>query len=346
MRTNKRQANKIQRVKSRPRPQSLKTFVDYELDGPSRSKKRSGISVFFAHHLHIALQSFQQLVASPFSSFLTAAVIAIALALPAGLYLLLHDLEKVVGNWQGSAQISVFLKSSVHEGTGRKIAGSIKSWPESETVEFISSEQAMQEFQQHSGFGDALALLDDNPLPSVIVVQPVDALLNQEDISALVKKLKQLADVDMVQVDFEWIQRLNHIIGLAQRGTLILFVLLSLAVLIIIGNTIRLTIFNRRQEILVTKLIGGTNTFIRRPFLYTGLWYGMFGSILAGLLVSIIFWLISGPVALLAAEYNSTFRVTGLGMFEATIVLGAGVALGLVGSWIAVTRHIRAIEPT
>lgn len=346
MRANKRQANKTQRVKSRPRPQSLKAYVDYELDGPSRSRKRSALSILLAHHIHIAVQSLHQLIASPFSTFLTVAVIAIALALPSGLYLLLDDLEQVVGNWKGTAQISVFLKASVHEGTGRKLAGTIKSWPETETVEFISADQAMQEFREHSGFGDAMEILDDNPLPSVIAVRPVKTVLNKESISTLVDKLKQLADVDLVQVDFEWIQRLNHIIGLAQRGTLILFVLLSLAVLLIIGNTIRLTIFNRKQEILVTKLIGATNTFIRRPFLYTGFWYGMFGALLAAMLVSAIFGLVSGPVALLAAEYNSAFRVTGLDFFGVFVVVAAGVFLGLVGSWIAVTRHIRAIEPT
>ena len=345
MRTSKRQATRAQRSRSRQLPQSMKSYVDYELDGPSRSRKRSAFSILLDHHIRVASNSLQQLVGSPFSSLMTAAVIAIALALPTGLYLILHDLEGIVGGWKGTAQISVFLKTRVPENTGRRLASDIGSWQETAGVDFITAEQAMQEFQQFSGFGEALSILNENPLPAVMVVRPAANQLTPEGVDALVRKLKAINDVDMVQVDFEWIQRLNHIVNLAQRGTIILFVLLSLAVLLIIGNTIRLTIFNRKQEILVTKLIGATNSFIRRPFLYTGFWYGGAGSALAVLLVSVIFWLIAGPVELLASEYNSVFRLTGLGISDISLVLAAGVGLGLLGSWIAVTRHIQAIEP-
>jgi len=151
--------------------------------------------------------------------------------------------------------------------------------------------------------------------------------------------------VDLVQLDFQWIERLNTIIALGKRGALLLSAMLAIAVLLVIGNTIRLTIFNRRQEILVTKLIGATNQFIRRPFLYTGFWYGVCGAVLAILLISLLFWLINRPVKSLAALYNSPFQLTGLTLQDSGLVIITAVGLGLVGSWIAVTRHIQLIEP-
>jgi cell division transport system permease protein len=335
-----------QRKKAQARRQAPATsFVDYEVEGRTRPKSRSRAGRYFAHHGWVAKNSLQQLLQAPLSTLLTAAVIAIALSLPSGLFLLLNDLQSVVIGWQGTAQISVFVKKSIPEGQARSAAQMLRGWSEIAAVRYVSAEQALQEFQQHSGFGDALGILNENPLPPVLVITPQREYLASEKVQPLADKLRQLPEVDLVQLDYQWIERLNTIIALGKRGALLLSAMLAIAVLIVIGNTIRLTIYNRRQEILVTKLIGATNQFIRRPFLYTGFWYGVSGAFLSILLISLLFWLISGPVKALASLYSSPFQLTGLTVGDAALVFAVAVGLGLVGSWIAVTRHIQLIEP-
>ncbi|WP_455366468.1 permease-like cell division protein FtsX [Kaarinaea lacus] len=335
-----------QRKKSQARRQAPATsFVDYEVDGRSRPKSRSRLGRFVAHHSWVARTSLLQLLQAPLSTLLTAAVIAIALSLPSGLFLLLNDLQSVVVGWQGTAQISVFVKKSIPDSQAKSVSHLLRGWDEIADVRYVSADQALQEFQQHSGFGDALGILDENPLPAVLVITPQREYLSSEKLQPLATRLRQLPEVDLVQLDYQWIERLNTIIALGKRGALLLSAMLAIAVLIVIGNTIRLTIYNRRQEILVTKLIGATNQFIRRPFLYTGLWYGVSGAFLSILLISLLFWLISGPVKSLASLYNSPFQLTGLTASDAGLVFVAAVGLGLLGSWIAVTRHIQLIEP-
>ncbi len=335
-----------QRKKSQARRQPPATsYVDYEVEGRSRNKPRSRIGRYIAHHAWVAKTTFQQLLQAPLSTLLTAAVIAIALSLPAGLYLLLNDLQSIVSGWQGTAQVSVFLKKTVADSQARKLGQSLMSRDDVSDVKYVSAEHALQEFQENSGFGDALSILNENPLPAVLIVKPTSNYLSSDKLQALVQDLREISEVDLVQLDFQWIERLNTIIALGKRGALLLSVMLAIAVLLVIGNTIRLTIFNRRQEILVTKLIGATNQFIRRPFLYTGFWYGVYGALLAILLISLLFMLISGPVKSLAELYNSPFQLTGLGLIDSALVIGGAIGLGLAGSWIAVTRHIQLIEP-
>ena len=341
-----RNSKSRQRKKTRARRQPpASSYIDYEVEGRSRNKPRSRIGRFIAHHGWVAKTSLQQLLLTPLSTLLTAAVIAIALSLPAGLFLLLNDLQSIVAGWQGTAQVSVFLKKKVANSQATKLSRSLQSWNEISNVQYVSPEQAMQEFQKHSGFGDALSILNENPLPAVLIIEPGQEFLSTAKLQLLIQKLDKLPEVDLVQLDFQWIERLNTIIALGKRGALLLSVMLAVAVLLVIGNTIRLTIFNRRQEILVTKLIGATNQFIRRPFLYTGFWYGVCGAALSILLISLLFWLISGPVESLAALYNSPFQLTGLTLPDSGLVIITAIGLGLVGSWIAVTRHIQLIEP-
>lgn len=338
--------NKKARQRKRPqaRPQPASLFVETEKE-VRRPKSSSGIGRYFAHHLWVARDSLVRLLVTPLSTLMTVAVIAIALSLPAGLYVLLNDLQTVVVGWQGSAQVSVFLKKSVSEKQSQALGQSIERWKEISSVQLISAKQALEEFQQQSGFGDALAILNENPLPAVLIVKPGNDFLSTESLQPLAARLRQLAEVDLVQLDFQWIERLNQLIALGKRGALILSILLAIAVLLVIGNTIRLTIFNRREEILVTKLIGATNQFIRRPFLYTGFWYGVFGAIVSILLITILFLLIAEPVRSLAQLYSSPFQLSGMTLLDTGVVFLTAVGLGLVGSWIAVTRHIRSIEP-
>jgi len=327
------------------RQSSPSSFVDYEVEGRTRNKAKSRTSRYFLHHGWVAKNTLNQLLQTPLSTLLTAAVIAISLSLPTGLYLFLTDLQSIVEGWQGTAQISVFLKKSADDKQAKILAKELKDWSEISEVVYVSADQALQEFQQQSGFGDALTMLHENPLPAVLIVKPQINFLTSDKLKLLANKLRSNKQVDIVQLDYQWIARLNTIIAIGKRSAMLLSGLLAVAVLLVIGNTIRLTIFNRRQEILVTKLIGATNQFIRRPFLYTGFWYGLLGAVLAALLISLLFWLISEPVQSLASLYNSPFQLSGLTWANTGLVFAAAIGLGLLGSWIAVTRHIQTIEP-
>lgn len=336
-----------QRPKSQARRQPLpaNSLADQEMEGRGRHKSRSRLGKFIVHHGWVAKTSLLQLLKTPLSTLLTAAVIAIALSLPTGLFLLLDDLQSIVVGWQGTAQISVFMKKSAPQQAATTLAADVEQWPEIAKVRYISAEQALQEFQAQSGFGDALGILNENPLPEVLLIKPAAQYLSTEKLAPVADRLRGLPQVDLVQLDFQWIERLNTLIAIGKRAALLLSGLLAVAVLLVVGNTIRLTIFNRRQEIMVTKLIGATNRFIRRPFLYTGFWYGVLGAILAGLLISTLFYLISDPVRSLAALYNSPFELTGMTLGDAGMVFAIAIGLGLLGSWVAVTRHIQTIEP-
>jgi cell division transport system permease protein len=345
MRNKPNRQRKKSQARRQPPAKTAKAAANPESESRGRSRTRTPVGKYLLHHGWVAKTSFAQLLQTPLSTLLTAAVIAIALSLPTGLFLLLDDLQSIVVGWQGTAQISVFMKKSASDSEARGVANTVQQWSEIDNVQFISAQQALQEFEQQSGFGDALGILNENPLPAVLVIRPNSQYLATEQLKSLADRLQQLPTVDLVQLDFQWIERLNTIIAIGKRGGILLSALLAIAVLVVIGNTIRLTIYNRRQEILVTKLIGATNRFIRRPFLYTGFWYGVLGAVLAGVLISLLFWLLSEPVRSLATLYNSPFELTGLTLGDAALVFATAIGLGLLGSWIAVTRHIQAIEP-
>ena len=301
---------------------------------------------FLQRHAQVALDSLGRLYRNRISSLMTAAVIAIALAMPAGLYLLLDNLERLSGTWDGQASMSVFLKNSVPASAADGLAKRVREWPEVHSVQLVTPDEALQEFSQRSGFADVLDALDENPLPAVLVVLPASDYTDPAAASTLRDRFSRLPETELAQLDLQWVQRLAAILEIARRGILITGCLLALAVLLMIGNTIRLEIQNRREEILVTKLIGATNGFVRRPFLYCGIWYGVFGAIIAWLLVETGFWLLSEPVANLAGLYQSDFRLETLPFQLLWVLVMGGMCLGLLGSWLAVGRHLDAIEPT
>jgi cell division transport system permease protein len=276
---------------------------------------------------------------------MTAMVIGIALALPAGLYLLLANLDRLSGSWEGQASLSVFLKDQVRGDAATALANQLRAWPEVAEVTLITPEQALEEFSQRSGFADALATLDENPLPAVLLVAPVLNSTDPASAGALQEKLRQLPEIDQVQLDLQWVQRLAAILETARRAVLLISALLALAVLLVVGNTIRLEIQNRREEIVVTKLIGATNGFVRRPFLYSGIWYGVLGAATAWLVVELGFWLLEAPVHHLVGLYAGTFTLQTRPWRLLLVLQSGGIALGLLGSWLAVGRHLAAVEP-
>ena len=306
---------------------------------------RNRIGAWRSHHQLVASESLRRMLHQPLASLLTWLVIGIALALPASLFIALENMQQLTVGWDGAARVSLFLRDSVSEDAGRQLGQRLAERPAVASHTYISREAALEEFSQLSGFGDLLAELPANPLPAVVVLEPALGTSSADAMEQILAQLQQLPEVELAQMDLQWVQRLYGIMALGRRITLALALLLGLGVLLVAGNTIRLAIESRRDEILVVKLVGGTDAYVRRPFLYTGFWYGLGGSIVAWLLLSLAMLWLDGPVGSLAVLYESRFEIQGLG-FSGTVLLAlAGVALGLSGAWLAVTRHLGAIAP-
>ena len=297
------------------------------------------------HHVQAFFFSLGQLCRSPLASLLTAAVIGISLALPAGFYVMLQNTLRITSGWEGSVQITAFLKMDVTEEQGKGLVTQLARNQDIAQVQYINRDQALAEFRLSSGFGEALDALEDNPLPSLLLVRPRPDANPEQAARNLFDRLKALPEVETVQYDQQWVNRLNAMVLIVQRIVIIMAIFLGLAVLLIIGNTIRMLIYHRRSEIEIAKLFGATDGFIQRPFLYSGFWYGLSGGLLAWALVKGSLLLVAKPASHLAELYTSKFNLTGLSAEESLILIGAGIFLGLVGSWISVSHHLRAIEP-
>lgn len=299
---------------------------------------------WLGHHREMAAEALRRFFATPLASGMTALVIAIALALPAALQLGLVNFQRAVAGWDGQPQISVFLHKDARDTAVQAYAEKLRGEPDVAEVTHISPEEALAEFQQASGLGDALTGLDANPLPAVLLVRPRNTA--GERLEALAQRLRDSALTDAVVLDMAWVQRLAQLTELGRRLSAGLALLLALGVILVVVNTIRLHIESRREEILVVKLVGATDAFVRRPFLYSGLCYGFFGGLLAWLLVSIGVALLSGPVSGLSSSYGSGYALRGPGLSYLLALAGGAALLGLFGAWLAVARHIRAIEPS
>ena len=281
---------------------------------------------------------------SPGSSVLTWLVIGIALALPVGLNVALDNVSQVSAGWDSPTQISLFLQGEVSPDRLRELEGEMDARQDVSKTRVISRDEALDEFRTLSGFADVLASLPKNPLPDLILVTP-DAALDGPAVSALREELQGNSDVAEAVLDMEWLQRLNSLMALSRRLVLAIGCMLVVGVMLILGNTIRLAIEGRRDEIVIVKLVGGSNGFVRRPFLYTGLWYGVGGGVLAALLVSAALWSLEKPISDLAMLYESAFQLSGLGVMGSLNLVILGGLLGLAGAWLAVSRHLARIQP-
>ncbi|ALG69449.2 permease-like cell division protein FtsX [Beggiatoa leptomitoformis] len=306
-------------------------------------------NAWLANHLYVLFSSLGQLARTPLASLMTAAVLGIALALPTGLYLLLENARHISQEWGGTAQISLFLKPEIDDTRAQALAEEIYQREGVQNLRFISRAEALNEYRELSGFADAINALDSNPLPAVIVVQTTPQINANTELSAnddnLLNSLRALPEVDIAQYDMQWLARLFAMMAIVQRSVWVLGSLLALTVLLVIGNTIRLSIENRRDEIEINKLFGATDAFIRRPFLYGGFWYGLAGGIIAWLLITIAFAFLQAPVKSLVSLYHSEFQLITLDLFTTFKLWLVSIFLGLMGAWLAVGRHLREIQP-
>lgn len=307
---------------------------------PSSGRLRS----WLVRHASTGGAAFSRLARQPFASLMTILVIAVTLALPSAMHLLIKNAQSISASWDNALDFSVYLHADTSIQEARRLADIIRQRADVDQVTLISSDEALEEFREQSGFGASLDQLTVNPLPHTLVVRPGNNH-TEESMGLLNEELGNLPETDFVQVDTEWVRRFHAILDILQRSIAIGAALLGAAIIVIIGNTIRLDIQNRREEIEVTKLIGASNAFVRRPFLYSGLWYGLGGGLLALALVRYGLFALEAPVSRLAGLYNSPFNVLSLGFAESLAIIAAGMALGLAGSWVAAARHMRRIEP-
>lgn len=305
---------------------------------PAKSRSRAG--TWFDHHVYSLVASFGRMVRKPWSTALTIGVMAVALALPLGLWATLANIERFAGDVQEARRISLFLKPGVTVEQAGALAGRLRERADVATVEHRTPEQGLAELRESSGLGDALAGLDGNPLPSLLVVVPAG------DEALLADALEQLPEADIVQHDAAWRERLDGWLRFGGRVAWVLAAMLGLGALLVVGNTVRLDIQQRTEEIGVLQLLGATDGFIRRPFLYLGLSYGLVAGTLALALLTAADLSLRAPLADLARSYGSDFALRGFGPQHALmIVLGAGL-LGWIGAGLVTGHYLRQTRPT
>jgi cell division transport system permease protein len=296
-------------------------------------------------HTQAFLGSLGRLARSPLSTFLTLLVIALALALPASLRLFVTNAQAATGNFGNAIDLSVYFRSDVPLAKAQQLAEAARARHDVAEVAVISADKGLEDFRNYSGFGEALAALKENPLPAMLHVRPRDSASSPAALEALRSYFSAWPEVELVQVDAQWVQRFNAILDVLRELLLIAAALLGVGVLAVIGNTIRLEIAGRRAEIEVIKLVGGSNAFVRRPFLYIGMIYGLGGALLAWGIIAVAVVLLGESVDNLARLYGSHFQLHGPSAEEIGALLGAGAVLGWVGAWISAARHLRSIEP-
>jgi cell division transport system permease protein len=276
---------------------------------------------------------------------MTILVLAVAISLAGCFYIIVANIQQLTGNLQASNQMSLFLKEHVTESAAQKLSEQLKQNANIESIKFINKTQAMNEFKANSGFGEALNALESNPLPHVIQVLPKHVLDNREALDQLMAEFKQIPQVELVQVDMQWVERLQAIMLIASRGVMVVSVLLGFAVTFITGNTIRLELQNRQDEVYISKLVGATHAFIQRPFLYTGFWLGFIAGFSAWLIVTVMLLILETPVEKLSALYSGSFELLFLSFGEFILLLMMTSALAVLGSWIVLHYQLRQIKP-
>lgn len=304
----------------------------------------NALTNYCIRHAQNCIGALGNLVRQPTASALTIAVIGIALAMPSALNIIVSNGRALAGGFEDIRDFSVYTQPGVVIAQVEALRGRIDGEDLVVSTRLISAEQALEELRGDDEFGDVVVALADNPLPHTIVVRPI-ADADPTRLQYLTERLAQDPLVDIVRLDTEWVRRLNAFLELARRAVWIVAIMLVGAVIIIVGNTIRLDIQNRRAEIEVSKLLGASDGFVRRPFLYTGFWYGLFGACFALLLLTVSLWALGGPVKRLVRSYGSGFQPLGVDGTTVALVFGVGLIVGLAGAWSAVARHLAAIQP-
>ena len=301
------------------------------------------MKIWLTHHRQALVHVLRQMARTPFASLLTMLVIGVALSLPSGLYALLKNIDKLATQTQGEPQITLVLASSANAETINNLQTQLKNNREIAEFNFIPRDRGLEELAKNSGLSDITAGLEKNPLPDVFTVRPT--VRDPEAVSRLHRELQQLSKVEVALLDETWVKRLHALLGLGQKAVTILSALLGFALIVITGNTIRLQILSQRDEIEVSKLIGATDPFVRRPFLYHGAVQGFAGGVIAWLIVAAAFFLLNASTDKLTDLYALNFHLTLPAGADLLDLLLFATLLGWLGGYLSVSQHLREIEP-
>jgi len=297
-------------------------------------------------HSYSLFSSLGTLLRNRIGTLLTTVVLGIALSLPLGLYLTVINLSQLDPLVKNLGSLSVFLERGVEQSEVDELVQALNVYSEVLQVEAKSPAQALSEFRQSSGFGAAVEALEENPLPWVLLITLADqSQSDRGSVEILLQRIGKLPAVDFAQYDLKWLKRLQAVLKLASASVRVLLVLFAVAVIFVVGNTIRLDIENRRDEIQVLSVVGATESFIRRPFLYAGFWYGLLGGVLALLILGLALQYLKTPLNQLISVYQGEFNIQGLTINSALLVLLGSGLLGLFGALIALRRHLRNLYP-
>lgn len=301
------------------------------------------MSIWLLQHWQALSQTFRQLVNTPLSSLLSIIVIGIAFSLPIGIYTLLGNLQTISGDAVNSPQLSLFLKLGASQEDIENINSQLEKFPSIASFQFISKEIALQRLQQESGLNNIASNLIRNPLPDAFIINIQQ--ISPDELENIRATMKKWPEIEHVQVDTDWAKRLDALLRLGQFAVLMLATLLSLALVIVVFNTIRLQILTKRDEIEVSKLIGATDSFIRRPFLYFGAIQGMGGAIAAWLLIALGIQAINESLDELTQLYETDFHLSHLSLQDSLGLLIFSALLGWLGARLSVAQHLSQIEP-
>lgn len=311
----------------------------------SNAPARPASEGFIRSHIKQAKIAFNNLMQRPLGTILTLAVVAMSLALPATFYTAGKNIATVAQDMNTASQMSVYLKEGTPEARLMVLKDQLESWSEVQSVQYISSQQGLDDLSQFAGLEKAMSLLSDTALPPVLIVLPKTEFQQTDIAKALSKKLQAQSDVTDVRMDEDWFARLDAIKHLAYIVSCSFAVLMLVSVFLIVGNTLRFNVLAHKEEIQVMKLIGATDRFILRPYLYTGLWLGFLGAVIAWLMTMMITLLVSGAVDNLANLYDSHFSLTSLGWDESILLLMLGSTLGSIAANLSARKHLKEIEP-
>ncbi|RFC36532.1 MAG: cell division transport system permease protein [Candidatus Nitrotoga sp. LAW] len=294
-------------------------------------------------HTHVLLFTLRRFLTTPLSSLLNILVIGIALSLPAGMYLMLKSVQSLAEQAVGTPQISIFLSMDASNDEVTHIGKQLKQHASINQVKFVPRDQALEQLKQTTGLADVIGGLAQNPLPDAYVIYP--KISDAQALEALRDEFKKWPKIEYVQLDSAWARKLEAMLKFGLLAVLILAVLLSFALIAITFNTIRLQILTQREEIEVSKLIGATNTFIRRPFLYFGFLQGLLGGATAWFIITISLRLLNNNLSELTHLYASSFTLHLPSIGDSSILLLLSAYLGWLGAWLSVAQHLWQIEP-
>jgi cell division transport system permease protein len=297
-------------------------------------------------HSYSFFSSLGVLLKHKVGTLMTVLVLGIAMFLPLGLYMTLTNLDGMNLRQDEWSAITVFFKPGTTQKEVNRVAVELNDRFSPEAVVVISPTEGMADFRDASGFGESLDILEENPLPWVMQVSPQRGSTEsvEAQVGELTGYLQSIDSIEVTQFDYKWLQRLGRMMELGQAAVSVLIILFGLAVVVVVANTIRLDVASHAEEIEILALVGAGNAFVRQPFLYTGLWYGLMGGLLAVLLLGLAMLYLKGPLGLLLETYGTVFSLRGLGIGNTLWVLLCGSFLGWLGAWVSVQRYLRRLR--